>query len=733
MNSFKGIFLILGFNMNWKLGLATLAFSLIMHTPCQAARQFDKNMHNPRTISDTSSMLQDMHGQMKLMQEQLGSLKASQQLLSAENAIKNLTPKVRKLEVHIERIEKQMSSIATFDDFEGLKHDMSDLKSKLSALINAPDHSVESALSAISPTLERMQKQVYYLYETLKTQSSKHEEELHAKMDKIYQRVSQFELDMQDKLQDFQGTGSSLNLIRQALQHNHTLISALKIDIEGLKNEKLGQIMGDIEFLKTQTNKDELIQNLNVLKTHIKKLASVFKNSISSVEEAHQVSEKSMQLAKEVSSSVKTLEASQEKQLLGLKALYKRELALKNQIELVKTCLEQQQAQVTQSVNDVLSKSPLHKVTKAIINLKTQFNLVQEDMIGLKQQQQDAKYEAISCFESLNKQMESFNFVGSKVEAHEAQIGHLYDNDKNKVSKEEFEQLNNIVNVEKQALNLIGSKIEAHEALIARLYDNDKQQVSKQDFEQLHTLVHVEKQSLNAMNTKVDAHDMQISYLYNNNKNNVLKEDFEQLKGLVNFEKQSIQSLQNDLKAVDSKIQNITHFEAQLGGFHDKITHLQKQSICLYKKVKNLGSQADLEDLKRKYVEISSKLQKVDQLLSKDDNHDAVNELNQKINLMEQDLKAVKQKLHEKEEFISKLGRRVNFLTKSLNEKLEQAAPKTGEELSHIKDELSIKIEKELRAVQNDRLLFETLIQRVAALEASLNHEETTQEEQNGI
>ena len=42
---------------------------------------------------------------------------------------------------------------------------------------------------------------------------------------------------------------------------------------------------------------------------------------------------------------------------------------------------------------------------------------------------------------------------------------------------------------------------------------------------------------------------------------------------------------------------------------------------------------------------------------------------------------------------------------------------------------LEEKVNKDLRAVQNDRMLFETLIQRVAALEASLNSEETLKEQ----
>lgn len=370
--------------MKWKLGFTALATSLFLIHPLDAARQLDKSMQNPRTLSDTSSMLQEMHGQMKLMQEQLGTLKASQQLLSAENAIKHLTPKVRKLEVHLERLEKQMSQSASLEEISQIKNDLFDMKTKLSALISAPDSSVDAALNALNPTLERMQKQVYYLYETVKTNSEKQEQDVQDKLTKLVSKLGLFEEDVSKKIDDLQATGSSLLLIRQALQQNHNVINTLKIDLETLKNEKMNEIFNQLEQVKVQANQDELIHKMAYMKQQIQKLAQVFKKSITSVESTSQLSEKNLELTNQLGQKVSDIETLQSKHANSMRVLYQRGENLKNQLDLVKTVTEQNYQDSLNKAEQLLARYPVERFSETLKVLADNYNIVADQIEDLK-------------------------------------------------------------------------------------------------------------------------------------------------------------------------------------------------------------------------------------------------------------------------------------------------------------------------------------------------------------
>jgi DNA repair exonuclease SbcCD ATPase subunit len=678
-----------------KLGFTTLACSLCVLNFAEAARGFDKNMQNPRTVGDTSSMLQEMHGQMKLMQEQLGSLKASQQLLSAENAIKNLTPKVRKLEIHLERLEKQFSSSVSSEEVSNMKNDLYDLKSKLTALIQSPDTSVESTLSALNPTLDRMQKQVFFLYEAVKSNAKKHENELNQKMDEIMQRFVKFEGDIGERLTDAQGTAASLTLIRQALQHNHTMLNALKVDYETLKNEKINLLTQDVDALKTQVDKDELLSNLTNLKTQIGKLAVVFKKSLGSIESASLLSEKSLAMSEEALKSCEKLSTDQNKHLQGLRILYNREKNLEEQFSLVKTVVEQQASKFSQKLDDMFQQLPVEKLTKAINFLRNNNKIALEEIASLKSQFELSSGEYKKQMEEIGARLEKSHDLLPALEKQDQKIQVLYHKTKDLVSKKDLEQYTSALFQDEMAIQRILETLNEQNQKLSQFSSLSQDFVNKNEFVELVSHCESQKSRTESLVLELEACQKKMNELY-----------------AISYQNRSQSEGQAQL-------------EAMIRATSEKVEKIQKQNVSLYKAFKELSTSQEVSELKSKYEELNEKISAINESVTNRKDEVQQSLVDAKVQSLSDQLLNMQQKLDEKDAFINRLAKRVAFLTKSLQDKLESAQAQDTVDINQIKLELQEKIEKELKAVHNDRLVFETLIQRIAALEASLNADES--------
>lgn len=608
--------------MAWKINLVTAMLSVMIFNPLDAARGVEKTLKSPQTVKDTSSLLQDMHSQMRIMQEQLGTLKASQQLLSAESAIKNLTPKVRKIEIHLERLEKQLASGASNDELNSLRNDFSDMKEKLQGLISAPDVSVDATLNALHPTLDRMQKQVYFLYEAVKKQSDSHEKELNEKMSLVAKKMMEFEQDIQAKFADMQGTASSLTLIRQALQNNHALISTLKVDVETIKNEKISQIFQDIQNIKTEFNKEDLVNKLGALKSDLTKLAVVFKKSLSSIETTNQTAEKAFNQTTEINTKIKDLFDVQTKHLNGFKVLFQKNKMMEEQLKLVKAVVEQSEHGLVEKIKGEIDGYKLP--------------LMQEDLIKLKNDHKTFV---------LDQQ--------SNLEAIKAKINHIQDAD--------------------YKLDILNKKARA-------LFHHVKNLASRSEIDNL-------AQGLGLSLDKINA-------------------------------------LSQDVSGVHKAITKINQSYAQFEGMQKKLDKVAMQCVYLHKQMKTSSQAVDLQTFKDQIAELSQKVNALLEQKPQDLFEKVSSQIQVKMDLMQEEINHLCQKLEEKDTQISKLTRRVAFLTKTLSEKIEQS-PQHSADLNQFKTGLEEKVEKEINAVRSDRMLFETLIQRVAALEASLNMEDS--------
>ena len=595
--------------MNWKKQLTTLACSLLILNPLDAARQLDKNLQNPRTINDTASVLQEMHGQMKLMQEQLMSLKASQALLSAESAIKNLTPKVRKLEVHLERLEKQIEQTATGDELTKLKNDVYDLKSKLGALINAPEANVDATLRALNPTLDRLQKQVHYLYESNKNQVQKNIDFVEEKINQVSQRIEKCQFDVAQRFEDIQGVGSSINMIRQTLQQNSSLINGLKVDMEGLKNEKIGLISKDIQALKDQINKDKLVENIAHLKQQINKLAHVFKNSLGSIENANQQSEKTLEKINNQEHKIKFLSEIQDKHKMGLNALNKRTQGLNSQLQLFKTVFEQ----------NVLTLDHFNTIKSVIDNTQAEMNV---------------KYT------SMESQITALASLKPEITTLDKKSQFLYQ--KNQDLDNRF---NNFI--------ILQTKVD---------------------------------DSMTDLKTKIE---------------------------VLN------QETKGNFQVVDNQISAIKNLE-----FDKKIDSLNKKCNALYLKIKNSPSKDDLNIFALTLANLESKLNNISSTDSFESMDKKSSQVALKVEALQDEIVSLTKKLQEKDELLEKLVRKVTFLTKSLQVKADQNTSSEHPDLTSFKSEIEEKVNKELKAIQNDRSIFETLIQRIAALESLINQDD---------
>lgn len=640
--------------MAWKLKLVTASLSLMILNPLDAARGIERTLKSPQTIKDTSSMLQEMHGQMKVMQEQLGTLKASQQLLSAESAIKNLSPKVRKLEVHLERIEKQLAAGASNEELNSLRSDIADMKDKLHGLISAPDTSVDATLSALNPTLDRMQKQVYFLYEAVKKQSDVQEKELNEKMSQVARKMAEFEQDFQNKFSEIQGTSSSLTLIRQALQHNYGLISNLKVDVEAIKNEKIGQLNQDIQNIKLEFSKEELVAKLATLKSHVAKLATVFKKSIASIQETTLIAEKSLAQSNVLDTKVKDLFEAQAKQLNGLKALFQKNQNLKQQLDLVKSVVEQADQGLIEKVKHEVEGYKLGSLQKGLVVLKKHQDKMSEDINLLRKSNESFYLENQAHLDDVKGKIAKFQDIEEKVSTIDKKSMALFQHVKNLASRSEIDKL-------AQGLGMSLEKIDS-------LYQDMK---------------HV--------------HDEMVD--------SAKKNEF-----------------------IQQQMVKINDSYAQFESMQQKLEKLSMQCVYLHKQMKTISPAHELQIFKEQIHELSQKVanlleEKPSEMIEK-----VSNQVQAKMEAMQAEINSLNQKLDEKDATLAKLTRRVAFLTKSLSEKLEQS-PQDSLDLNQFKASLEEKFDKEIKAVQSDRMLFETLIQRVAALEASINLEESLSKE----
>lgn len=111
------------------------------------------------------ALLKQLGLQMKEMQLQINSLKAAQNSLTAESMIRNVVSKMRRIEMQIDYMDKRMHDIPSGADIQSIYHQQEELKSRLEDLGRSP---IAHNMVALQSSLERMQKQIFFLYKQYK-------------------------------------------------------------------------------------------------------------------------------------------------------------------------------------------------------------------------------------------------------------------------------------------------------------------------------------------------------------------------------------------------------------------------------------------------------------------------------------------------------------------------------------------------------------------------------------
>jgi len=754
--------------MNWKIKMALIACSLVVSCPMEGAgSRVERSLRSPHMVNETSTVLQEMHGQMKLMQEQLSGLKASQQLLSAESAIKSLTPKVRKMEVHLDRIEKQLERVASLPEVESIKTDMKDLKEKFKAFITKPDSTLDEAINAISPTLDRVQKQVFFLYEAYKKQGAEQKQYIQSQFDAISVKLSDFEADIDRKGADLSSAQSSLSLLRQSVQTQHDFLSRVKSDLEMLKNEKIGLLEKDIEVIKQSKQDEKITGDVSVLQRQIRKLAVVFKKTLASVHETSAKAEGSFKLASGLDNRVTEVEKQNHIIRNGVKVVYKKTLQSLNELGTLQSKLSHMETtldKASQNMFSSFSDERMNLFKKGLVLLKTRSdklskevdNLNKELKVGLESvksgltpihQKIDRLYAQTGALYKETKQRVSkqdVDKIHTQLNKLFAQTNALYQKSlelsktqlvTELVQKEDLMPIHEMINQHKETLNTLNQEIKNVQEGINKIksasFDSirDRSLIEKMEKQakhlaglQVRTRELIEKQAgvNQEVNAKLDRLARQAQVLYRKTK--ALVDETKSIKQAKTQNSEPSEKLKKGFRtlyALSKKLAAEQQAQAhQVHNFVQKteasLEKLKLQAKALYIRSQNYATRDEIEALKVSFQSIEGKLAQPSLVVS-DPNIDE----------LKGQLAQIQLKLEEKDQAIAQLKRKVAFLTKTLHEKLEKTQETHKDrDLDQFKMQIEEKVNQQLSSLQSDRMLFESLLQRIAALEGSLSLDE---------
>lgn len=697
--------------MNWKASLTLVACSLIIGNSVEAAKIAPKSFKNPQTLNESTQILNEINGQMQLMQEQLSSLKTSQQLLSAESAIKNLSPKVRKMEVHLERLEKQLEEVAPASHIAQIKNEMNDLKGKFNAVLSTPSTTVNDTISALNPTLERLQKQVYSLYDVIKNEKNKNAQLISEKMQEIESRLQEFRSELSSNENASYSAVSSINVMRQALVQSHEQLVQFKSEIERFRTEEflgLSQALADFK----KSSKDELVSEISNCNKKLVALSNVYKNSVTQIGELTEKVQSQENVAQLSNQAFKSLEQKEQGARNAIKKLYIVQNQFGENLKALEVALSTTNLSLENKYNQLVSLNPVEKFKKGFMLLKEKHLQAQKEITTIHQnismhaqnfelfrQSCDERLATYLKTEDLNQfksEMMRLQEDAKKMMLDEStkQVLALSESLKNsdvvsqRVTALENKSENLAQGVSRQLTDLFTKQQKLAKACVAKIKSLESKQT---EINKMVAGVQASVEASDLMNKKIDS---LVSF-----QQEVAKKFDEQ--NLVNQQSQAILSKINALEVAQNATKQQEEMQAKIQA---QVIDLEKNlGLAMTKMEENLNLKSDV-------------LKDVNDLITVSTAQEA-----SRVQLMINELNA---KLTEKEEMIQKLTRRVNFLTKTLSEKLEVINHlQSQQDIEQLKTSIEEKVEKQLKSLAHDRMMFDTLIQRIAALEASLHQD----------
>jgi hypothetical protein len=712
--------------MNWKASLTLVACSLLIGNSLEAAKVAPKSFKNPQTLNESTQILNEINGQMQLMQEQLSSLKTSQQLLSAESAIKNLSPKVRKMEVHLERLEKQLEETAQASHITQIKNEMNDLKGKFNAVLSTPTTTVNDTISALNPTLERLQKQVYSLYDAIKNEKNKNAQLISEKMQEIELRLQEFRSELSSNETASYSAASSINVMRQALIQSHEQLVQFKNEIERFRTEEflgLSQALADFK----KSSKEELTSEISSCNKKLVSLSKIYQNSLTQIGELSQKVQSQENFAQLSSQAFKSLEQKEQGARNAIRKLYMAQNQFGENLKALEVALNTTNLSLESKYNQLVSLNPVEKFKKGFMLLKEKHQQTQKEIDAIHQNvsmhAQNFELFRQSCDERLATYLKTEDLNHFKNE-----MMHLQENAKKLMLDESAKQILALTESAKKA-DMVSQRV----AVLETKNENLAQGVSRQLTDLFTKQAKLAKACV-AKIKSLEAKQTEMNKLVASLQSSVEATDFigKKLDSLVVFQ-QEVAKKFDEQNLVNQQSQVILSKLNELEASHvstkeslytsvNEVVNASKQQNEIHGKI-----QSQVSDLERNFGLAMTKME--ENLNMKTDVLKDVNELialntAQEANRVQLMINELNAKLTEKEEMIQKLTRRVNFLTKTLSEKLEVINQlQSQQDIEQLKTSIEEKVEKQLKSLAHDRMMFDTLIQRIAALEASLHQD----------
>lgn len=692
--------------MNWKASLTLVACSLLVGNTLEAAKVAPKSFKNPQTLNESTQLLNEINGQMQLMQEQLSSLKTSQQLLSAESAIKNLSPKVRKMEVHLERLEKQLEELAPATHLIQIKNEMQDLKGKFNAVLNTPSTTVNDTISALNPTLERLQKQVYALYDAIKNEKNHNAQLISEKLQEMELRLQELKSELSSNENTSISAVSSINVMRQALIQSQEQFVQFKTEIERFRSEEFSNLnQALVDFKKS--SKEELVSEMANFDKKLISLSHVYTNALTQISELSTKAQSQENLIRISHEGLKSLDKKEEGTRNAIRKLYMAQNQFGENLKALELALNTTNVHVDTKFNQLASLNPIEKFKKG-------FSLLKEKHLQTQKQLEEIHQ---------NISMYAQNFELFRQTFDDRLAGYLKTEDLNQFKSEMID----LKESAKQVLVLSESFKQIHQKIdsISEKSEALAQGVSSQLtdlFTKQQKLAKVCIAKIRSMETRqADLNEM-IAQLQSQ----------VEIADLIGKKVDSLMAFQQDVSKrwdeqglINQQYQAMFSKISELEGFQNSVKqtfNVSQQQIDMHNKM-----QTKVDDLEKNVAFALEQQKSLKSEILKDVNDRITNSSDEQTSPIYHIINELSSKLTEKEEMIQKLTRRVNFLTKTLSEKLEVINKlESQQDLEQLKASLEEKVEKQLKILAHDRMMFDTLIQRIAALEASL-HQESSQ------
>ena len=652
---------------------------------------------------DTLDALRKLSTQIREMQDQIGHLKAAQNSLSSDSMVKNLSPKVRKMEMQVEYLEKKVRDLPAYADFKKLLSDYDHLKGQLEH-VQAQDSSNDEALSTISPVINRMQKQIVYLYQKYKAQEGESYSQLedkcsqlHKEMESILTTVKERQKVLAQKLVQLQD--EKIQKANEALTPKFDL---LKKQMKALysKSKKLESEYSEQEksvaFVKEELGKKHKIMcafytQVKDLKTKTQALSDSLSQGLGDLNVKMSALQGTMQRFENFDTSYIDNKISRMSQQIGI--LYKNYKQLN---------------QVDKRVSEVLEKQvQADEKLASIESIKASMEGLQRDLANSPESLNNKLTEMESKYMGLINAKADDALISQKINLLQEQINGLHKGFKEvSTSLPKASSLNTVVGfaeMQKQVAEL-KEKLSERLSVLEQQTDSNLSAVNKESVEsaeRLNKQIADLYQSYKEMNTTLQSLA------------NVYTQDT-QKSALIEALSREVADLKGELLQSQNAIRSVKDLD-------EKITQLQRQNAFLYSKLtsgnekgEGASNAEDNAHLMQKLSELSEKVEN----LSTPNNQSELSSRN-----LEEELK-------KRDDEISKLKRRVMYLYSKSRESLDNSAASDAltDKFNVMREELETKILQQLNGAKKDQQIIHGLLEKVASLEEALKTQEETKD-----